>query len=143
MVTFAVVNQQEVFLMEAPVRILELQNGLIVRFFDRTRHYYGGFYHVKVEVCCDLSVVPELFASSEQYCQAVEILGETVNYKKTLERMGVNESDIRTVQEQLITQFVESSLTYLSAPSFPSGIVRAELEKQVKKRSGRSVSFNP
>lgn len=141
MVTFALRNQREVLLMEAPVRIMELQNGLIVRFLDRTRHYYGGFYHVKVEVCCELAVVPEQFTSSEQYSQAVAILGATVNYTKMLERMGVPEADIPTVRDRLITQFVTSSQDYLSAPSFPSGVVRTELDKQRKKRPGRSVRF--
>jgi hypothetical protein len=129
--------------MEAPVRIVELQNGLIFRFIDRTRHYYGGFYHVKVEVCCELSVAPELFTSSEQHFQAVAILGRTVNYSKVLERMGVPESDIPTVRDEMITKFVTSSHAYISAPSFPSGVVRTELEKRVKKRPGRSVYFRP
>jgi hypothetical protein len=129
--------------MEAPVRILELQNGLIFCFLDRTRHYYGGFYHVKVEVCCELPVRPELFTSSEQHSQAVAILGTTVNYTKMLERMGVPESDIPSVRDQLISQFVESSHAYLAAPSFPSGVVMAELEKQAKNRPGRLARFAP
>lgn len=129
--------------MEAPVRILELPNGLVFRFLDRTGHYYGGFYHVKVEVRCDLPVVPELFDGSEQYSMALSVLGTAVSYAKTLERMGVPESEIPLVRDQLISQFIESSHAYLSAPSFPSGIVRSELEKLSNRRSGRPARFTP
>lgn len=122
--------------MQDPVRVMDLPNGLVFRFYDRTRHYYGGFYHVKVEACCELQVVPEIFSSTEDHSRAVAILGPVFNYSKVIERMGVPEPDILSVRDQLISRFAESSLTYISSPTFPSGVVRRELEKQHKKHPG-------
>lgn len=123
--------------MEIQKRILELPNGLIFRFLDRTTHYYGGFFHVKVEVRCELPIRPEYFASAEQHDEAVAALGQTVMYTKLLERMGVAEPDIPAVSEQLMEQFIESSHAYLSSPTFPIGVVRTEMEKT--KNKGRTL----
>lgn len=115
--------------MEVPLRSIELPNGLNFRFFDRTKHYFGGFYHVKIEVCSKIIINSVCCTFSELQLQAASVLGDSVRYSKILGRMGVLESEIQNVRGQLMSQFIESSYAYLATPSFPSVVILKELEK--------------
>ena len=115
--------------MKEPLRTIILGNGLVVRFFDRTGHYYGGFFHVAVVAECTVELRPEHFSSDLEFHDAVSHLGDTVTYEQRLERMGVRSEEVGKVRDILIERFLESARGYLTSPEFPSRLAISETMK--------------
>jgi hypothetical protein len=115
------------------IRELSLPNGLTVSFYDCTRHYFGDFYLVKMEIQCKVPVIPGYFEDRDAFDEARMLLGDAVVYKRTEEQMGVPSTEIERVLQRFITNFMEHSLSYFAADRFPEKLVRAELYKCAKK----------
>ncbi|MFZ4856412.1 MAG: hypothetical protein ACOYL3_08455 [Desulfuromonadaceae bacterium] len=112
---------------------IPLGAALTVTLIDQTRHYFGGYYHVKLLACCDIPLEQSYFESAEEYCAAVGKLGTAVRFERVLEKMAVPEAEIATVRTRLTDAFHETSVTYLSSPGFAPGFVRSEYQKCMKK----------
>jgi hypothetical protein len=129
--------------MENLIRELSLSNGLSVSFVSRTRRYFGDYHLVKLEITCKIAVCADYFVNREEFDAALLLLGEVVVYRRNLEQMGVPSSEIAAVQNRLVADFEQHSLSYFSAPSFPRKLVAAELNKIIKKgRHVQKSSFN-
>ena len=115
--------------MKNPVREIDLVNGLIVRFYDHTRRYYGDFYLVKLEIRCLVPLRREYFDSAEAFVEGVELLGETILFRRIIEKMGVPVAEVGRAVAGLMANFEENSLAYLSAPSFSHKFVASQLNK--------------
>jgi len=124
------------------LREVKLENDVMLHFLDRSRHYYGGFYQVTVQACCELPLCSEHCGDADAHAEAVASLGETVRFSRNLERMGVLEADISAVREQLIDRFIETALVYIKDPLFPKGLVAAELEKARRERTRPAARFS-
>lgn len=128
-------------LLDTPIKKITLPNNLELAIFDRTSHYYGGFYQVSLEVVLDLPVCDD-FCPDGMVCADVRnILGPVVTFRRILERMGVHQDEISTVRESLMQQFLTSSAAYLGAPSFPSGLIAAELRKTSRRPITSQLRF--
>ncbi len=123
--------------MDRNARELHLANGLVVRFFDHSIRYYGDFHRVQLEVRCSVPLSADLFASDDEYAAAKSILGDSVTYCRSLERMGVPSTEIDRVIESLISDFNMHSGPYFAAPDFPRKLVLAELKKTGRAREKR------
>lgn len=121
--------------MSITLREIPLPNGLVVRFIDHTRLYYGDFYLVKLEITCEVPVSSDCFAVAADYEEALRLLGPTVTYRKEVEQMGVPSTEIDRVRERLIDDFSGNSLQYFTRGDFPAKLVRSELQKVLKKRA--------
>lgn len=124
------------------IEILELETGIRIMLCDETRHYFGGYYHVKVLAHCDVSLDKSYFESDAQYLDAIGKLGKSVRFERVMEKMAVPEQDIDSVRNQLVSAFKQTALSYLSAPDFECRLVRSEyrncISKSVKKFSYRT-----
>lgn len=116
------------------IREMSLGNGLIVRFFDLSRHYYGDFHLVKVEITCEIPLSCDYFDVQSDFEEACIRFGESVLYRRAVERMGIPSTAIEMVTEQLIENFVSHSLPYFAAPGFPRRFLKTELERSRKKQ---------
>lgn len=123
------------------LREIRLPNDLVVRFFDKTSHYYGGFFHVSILVKIEFVLSPELSPDGLDYEEAKSILGETVCHQQILERMGVRSDEADSVKKLLIEHFVETLSNYLADPAFPSRIVSAEMLKAGKLKKSAQLRF--
>ncbi|GLI39019.1 hypothetical protein KI811_04800 [Geobacter hydrogenophilus] len=121
--------------MASLIREMTLENGLIVRFFDHTRLYYGDFYLVKVEIVCVVPLCPDYFDEHAEIEEVRRLLGDPAMYRRTVEQMGVPSTAIATVTEQLIGNFLSHSLPYFSASGFPRKFLMTELARARKKRT--------
>jgi hypothetical protein len=99
---------------------------------DQTRHYFGGYFHVKIMVSCDISLKRNYFNTDAEYDDAVNIMGESVRFERILEKMAVPETGIESVRNQLTVMFLESSKKYVSIPDFASRFVLGEYRKRKK-----------
>ncbi|MHB8057941.1 MAG: hypothetical protein ACYDHC_08615 [Desulfuromonadaceae bacterium] len=112
---------------------ITLNAGLYVTLLDQTRHYFGGYYHVKVLAYCDIPLEPGYFDNDADLDDAVVKMGISVRFERTLEKMAVPESAIESVRSQLTQSFHETTIAYLSAPDFAPRFVRSEYRKRVNK----------
>lgn len=115
------------------IETIALHAALSITLTDQTRHYFGGYYHVKLCACCDIPLEQRYFETAEEYSAAVDRLGTAVRFERVLEKMAVPEADIETVRNQLTNAFRETALAYLSSPGFAPGFVRSEYQKCIKK----------
>jgi hypothetical protein len=115
------------------IETITLTSDLVVTLLDQTRHYFGGYYHVKVRAYCDVSLERSYFDTDADFSAAVTIMGESVRFERVLEKMAVPECDIETVRSQLTQAFHATTTGYLSVFDFAPRYVRSEYQKRMKK----------
>lgn len=117
------------------IETIILDSNLLVTLLDQTRHYFGGYFHVKVLAYCDIPLIPSYFEDETEFNDAVEKMGTYVRFERILEKMAVPESEIESVRGQLMQSFNQTAKTYLSVPDFAPRFVRSEYHKCVIKTS--------
>lgn len=125
--------------MDQLVREELLANGLTIRFVNRTRHYYGDFYRVIVEITCRVPVAAAYLTDAAELAATREVLGEELLYRRSLEQMGVPSTEIDRVVERLLDHFTSHSLPYIASPQFPRKMLSAELRKVARTRERLSM----
>jgi hypothetical protein len=116
-----------------------LENGLELTFVDLSNRYYGDFYQIKIDVVSHLSLSDSMFAkfdlSEKEKIKAKARFGARLESHRELKRMGVAGGDVVRVCEELVQQFLDTSLPYLSTAEFPSRLLRQRLvERPVLKK---------
>ena len=119
------------------ITTIELSTGLCITLSDETRHYFGGYYHVKVLAHCIVPLDKRHFDDESQYLEARHILGESVHFERILEKMAVPEQDIASVRMQLVDAFKDTTLRYLMTPDFDCRLVRNEYRICKSKSTGK------
>jgi hypothetical protein len=119
--------------MDTLIKKIPLENGLVICMYDHTRRYYGDFYHVKIEIVCEITLNEEYFENLDDYADAQIILGKSVSYRRFMEQMGVPSTGIERAREVLIENFKEHSAPYFSSANFPRKLVLSHYDKSKKK----------
>jgi hypothetical protein len=125
--------------MDTLIKKILLENGLTVLILDHTRRYYGDFYVVKIEIFCEVPVCEEFFTNNDDFTQARKLIGETVEYRRYVEQMGVPSTGIERAREQIVENFENHSLPYFSSAFFPQKLVLSHYTK-AKKKLGRCAA---
>ena len=120
------------------MKTFTLGGGIQATLSDHTRHYFGGYYHVRLQVSADIPVSAGAFADASEYQDAVKRLGSLVTFSRTLEKMAVPDSQIDAVRQQLLASFDTNVLPYLVREDFADSFVQSEYRKTLK---SRVVSF--
>lgn len=117
---------------EPIIREYPLGGGITARVSDDTRHYFGGYYQVRILVSADVPLAPAWFATTGDYEDALRRLGERVRFTRTLEKMAVPEVEVAEVRQSLMESFDTNMLPYLSRPDFAERFVRSEYARSLK-----------
>ncbi|MEI6704657.1 MAG: hypothetical protein WCL71_14170 [Deltaproteobacteria bacterium] len=121
---------------------IPLNSDLSITLIDQTRHYFGGYYHVKVLAYCDITLLQSYFENEAEFKHAVVKMGPSVRFERILEKMAVPESEIEPVRGHLLQAFNETSRAYLSVAGFVPRFVRSEylqcVNKPIHSRSSRA-----
>lgn len=117
------------------IETITLASALCITLLDQTRHYFGGYYHVKVLACCDIPLERNCFENDAEFSHALEKMGPTVRFERVLEKMAVREAEIEVVRNQLIQAFHATAIDYLAVPDFVPRFVRSEYQRITKKNS--------
>lgn len=120
------------------ITTMELNSGLCITLSDQTRHYFGGYYHVKVLAHCVVPLDRCYFDDDVQYLDACNRLGDSVVFERILEKMAVPEQEITSVRNQLVDAFKQTAVSYLSAPDFDRRLVRNEYRICTSKSSSKA-----
>jgi hypothetical protein len=116
------------------VRKIELSNSLNVLVYDTTRRYYEDYHLVRLEIECEIAVNEALFEGLEKLPEALRMLGDSVIYRRTVEKMGVPFVQIESTREDIISSFIVTAVPYLSREDFPRKFVQSELKKLSEKK---------
>jgi hypothetical protein len=122
---------------EQVIREYDLGGGITARLCDATRHYFGGYYHVRIEVSAVVPLSESSFAGPEEYRAAHRLLGERIRFHRVLEKMAVPGSGISAVRQVLLEAFATNVLPYLSRPDFPERFMRSEYARCLKSKAFR------
>jgi hypothetical protein len=117
---------------EVLLKTCSLGSGLTAAVTDTTRHYYGGYFHVRIEIRSVVPLTEACFATVVEYEDARERLGTTVEFSRILEKMAVPESELEIVQQHLLDAFDANLLPYLQRDDFAPSFVRSEYRKKLK-----------
>lgn len=117
---------------EQVIREYDLGGGVTARLRDVTRHYFGGYYHVRIEVSADVPLSVSTFADAGEQRAALLLLGEQLRFHRVLEKMAVPESGIEAARQGLLETFAANMLPYLSRPDFPERFMRSEYARCLK-----------
>ena len=120
---------------ENVIRTCTLGGGIPAVLCDRTSHYFGGYYHVRIQVSADVPVSAGAFAGESEYQDAVQRLGPCACFSRTLEKMAVPESGIDAVLQHLLAAFDTNVLPYLLRADFTDSFVRSEYRKALQSRA--------
>ena len=116
-----------------------LDNGLELIFNNISNRYYGDFYQVKIEVISRIRLSDELLAGSDlserEQLRAKNRFGDLFEDRQELKRMGVAGPEVPKVCGQMVQQFLDSSLPYMSAARFPARLLRQRLSESQTMRS--------
>jgi hypothetical protein len=125
--------------MNFPIDAITLPNGLVFTVTDTTRRYYEDYHLVRLEVVCDVPLLPAYFSGDGEFAAAALLLGDGVRYCRILEKMGVPFSAIDAAREGLLQGFHESAQAYMATDAFPGSLVQVEYEKAREKQVRRTV----
>jgi hypothetical protein len=109
-----------------------LGGGIAATVSDATRHYFGGYYHVCIQVSAEIALTPACFDTPGHYEDALGLMGKQVRFSRTLEKMAVPDTDVAAVRHTLLDAFDANELPYLSRPDFPERFVRSEYARCLK-----------
>jgi len=114
------------------IRTCTLGGGVRAVISDHTRHYFGGYYHVRILVSADVPVSAGAFARESEHQDALRRLGIFVSFSRTLERMAVPEGEIDAVRQHLLASFDTNELPYLVRAGFAGSFIQSEYRKALK-----------
>lgn len=112
-----------------------LPNGLQVTVADVSRHYYGGYWQVCLEVGCLVPLELGLFSDPATEADARRLLGTAVPFVRHLEKMAVHGDELAAVRQELLERFDHHLLPFLGNQQFPSRFIQSEFQKRSKKSS--------
>jgi hypothetical protein len=115
-----------------------LGGGVLATISDHTSHYFGGYYHVRILITADVPVSVTAFACQVEFEDALRILGTSVCFSRTLEKMAVPEGKVDEVRRHLLESFDNTMLPYLQRDGFCSRFLMSEYRKRLK--SGHKLS---
>ena len=116
-----------------------LANGLKVAVHDVSRHYYGGYWQVCLEVSCPISLEMGQFSDPATEADARRILGTMVPFVRHLEKMAVHGDELTAARQELLERFDRHLLPFLGNQQFPSRFIQSEFQKRCKK-SNRGIA---
>lgn len=125
--------------MKSFVKQIKLSNSLTVQVYDTTRRYYEDYHLVRLEIECEVVVKEEYFAEPETFARACRLLGESVWYRRTVEKMGVPFTEIAAAREEMLACFASTALPYITSELFPRKFVLSEMQKASAAMHRRAV----
>lgn len=108
-----------------------LSCGTPVTVKDGTRHYFGGYYHVRLQVTAVIPVLVTAFDDPKEAEDAMVRLGHKILFRRTLEKMAVPEEELEQVRQHLLEAFEGNVLPYLQREGFVAHYIRSEYRKKL------------
>ncbi len=103
---------------------VELGHGIVVEFSDQSNRYYGDFHRVKVVAVSTIPFVQEALPDELQQF-ALSYQGR-VTFEKNMEQMGVTSTNVDSVKNGMVDNFIASVGSYLKNDNFAESLIRKQ-----------------
>jgi hypothetical protein len=100
---------------------------------DVSKHYYGGYWHVILEIQSLVFVAKGDFSDAATASAARGLLGEVVPFVRRLERMAVRGDQLDDVRKELLERFELNMLPFLEHERFAARFIQTEYQQRCKK----------
>jgi hypothetical protein len=114
---------------------LELDNGQVLEMYDRSRAVAGDRWLVTLSARINVSVKPDYFSEAQagepDFREIVGLVGETAAYKYDKTRNFIEGKNKDEVLKELMQNFLDNNLTYISKPDFPRRLILRKYREAV------------
>ncbi|NJD39894.1 MAG: hypothetical protein FIA89_16485 [Geobacter sp.] len=115
------------------LRTLLLSNGLQVTIHDVSRHYFGGYWRLRMEARCPVPLsaagIAGLSRLEELRCQ----LGDPVLFVSSLEQMAVPPDQVEQARAALEQRLLAQVIPLLEHTDFAARFVTKQYQQKLKR----------
>ena len=124
---------------EVLINTIDLENGLKLKLFDRSRKLAGDRWLVsfiaRIEILIKDSLLKGDGSSLLNFDEAVKALGEKLLFEQKRERVYIDEKEKDEVMKKIQDSFLSASISYLSRSDFPEKYILKKFNDKIKKDS--------
>ena len=124
---------------EVLINTIDLENGLKLKLFDRSRKLAGDRWLVsfiaRIEIPINDSLLKGDGSSLLNFDEAVKALGEKLLFEQKRERVYIDEKEKDEVMKKIQDSFLSASISYLSRSDFPEKYILKKFNDKIKKDS--------
>ena len=124
---------------EVLINTIDLENGLKLKLFDRSRKLAGDRWLVsfiaRIEILIKDSLLKGDGSSLLNFDEAVKALGEKLLFEQKRERVYIDEKEKDEVMKKIQDSFLSTSISYLSRSDFPEKYILKKFNDKIKKDS--------
>ncbi len=106
--------------------IVKLENGLTLEIWDESRKIAEDTVKVALTARIKVALKPEYLPGMEQYETVRRVFGDELLYEQRNERTFVDFKDRDAVFGQLLSDFKDATMKYISRPDFASGLAKSK-----------------
>lgn len=118
------------------VREIDLSNDLVVEVWDNSRAIAADTTKVELAIKITVDVKNEYFDNPDHFDLVIRVFGKEIIYEYIKERTFVNREEKEEVFNELLSDFIQSTLPYIEKPDFPWRFVLSKLS-DIQKRPHR------
>ena len=124
---------------EVLINTIDLENGLKLKLFDRSRKLAGDRWLVsfiaRIEIPIKDSLLKGDGSSLLNFDEAVKALGEKLLFEQKRDRIYIDEKEKDEVMKKIQDSFLSASISYLSRSDFPEKYILKKFNDKIKKDS--------
>ena len=124
---------------ELLINTIDLENGLKLKLFDRSRKLAGDRWLVsfiaRIEIPIKDSLLKGDGSSLLNFDEAVKALGEKLLFEQKRDRIYIDEKEKDEVMKKIQDSFLSTSISYLSRSDFPEKYILKKFNDKIKKDS--------
>ena len=107
-------------------KTIPLPNGLSMEIWDASRPIAVDTVKVGLAIKVKIAIKPEYFENPDQFEATKKIFGPELIFEYNKERTFVDKDSKEAVFTELLNEFKENSLDYISRPTFPSKMAKSK-----------------
>jgi hypothetical protein len=121
------------------IKMLDLENNLCVKIYDGSKKLIGDRYQVIMDIEIEIPITHSVLENDHQLLSDIKnlksLLGDKVMFKKTRDKIFVDEKEKDNLLNTMIDSFVKDIIPYLSRPDFPVKFINKKYQEKLKKQN--------
>ncbi|MEN6463875.1 MAG: hypothetical protein ABFD62_01715 [Syntrophaceae bacterium] len=103
-----------------------MDNGLVLEIWDESRKIADDTFRVTLAARVKVAVKKEYLPDLEHYRTVLRVFGHEILFEQVKERSFVRTDEKDEIYNQLLGEFRDTTLKYISRPNFPAGFVMSK-----------------
>lgn len=123
---------------ESLEKSIDLENGLTLELWDKSRSMVGDRWKIIVIAQVDIPVEKAFLETNTNvtanFDEMKKLLGESVRFEKKMERFFIDEKEKDKITREIMDSLIESLFPYLSHPQFCKRFIIMEFTRAKQKK---------